>query len=62
MVDFGLESLDLHLKSSNIFLLFEREGLGLQDFSLLREKVLIQERDLHLGAIHSSLGMISLTW
>jgi len=34
MVDFGLESLDVHLKSSNIFLVFEREGLGLQGFSI----------------------------
>ena len=45
MVDFGLESLDLHLKSLNILLLFERESLGLQDFSLLREKVLIWESE-----------------
>jgi len=33
-VDFGLKSLDLHLKSSNTFLHFEREGLSLQGFSL----------------------------
>ena len=32
-VDFGLEGLDLRLKSSNILLLFEREG-GLQGLPL----------------------------
>ena len=44
-VDFGLKSLDVHLKSSNILLLSEREGLGLQGFSLSTEKVLIWEKE-----------------